>query len=578
MNILKFFKFQFFFNTYIFPIWKLLKHSNVSNKKVGLIMILTFLGSFFEGIFIFLLAPFTNSIIAQDSSNTKDMNFFSIIYNSPFILLICIIIALFIKSSLNTYKTYYVTKLIYIIRKDLRIKLIESVLDTSWKRRLEGGKLLNAYIESSTIATQTILVVNDILTNLFYVLAIMVPLLLKVSFDVIFIFFFLGIIYYCIIYFLSKKGRNLSFKNLDSNQKLSQLATEVIRGTRELQIYGFKRTLLSEMINEEDKLVKNQSISSLLLRLPSVLPSLLITLVVIYGYFSEGTENIYSISALIVTALVAVQRIGLYLSIVGQKLTMIGTGAAEINYILKVIDYKSASKGKKIKINNSDKNSISINNLTFNYGNNAELLKDLNLTFSSGKVSIILGPSGSGKSSLFSLLLKECKPLYGDIKVNDLLLEKISKSHWYSNLSFVSQTPFIFGTSILNNIKLGKSNASFNEVFDASKESGALEYINKLSKKFKFEVLDGGTNLSGGQCQLISLTRAILKDAPIVFLDEPSNNLDNLSVTRLKNILLSWANRNKLVLVITHDKRLIDERFDVYEVSDFNLSKLKIND
>ena len=64
------------------------------------------------------------------------------------------------------------------------------------------------------------------------------------------------------------------------------------------------------MINEENKLVKNQSISALLLRLPSVLPSLLITLVVIYGYFSEGTENIYSISALIVTALVAVQRIG----------------------------------------------------------------------------------------------------------------------------------------------------------------------------------------------------------------------------------------------------------------------------
>ena len=143
-------------------------------------------------------------------------------------------------------------------------------------------------------------------------------------------------------------------------------------------------------------------------------------------------------------------------------------------------------------------------------------------------------------------------------------------------MSLVSQTPFIFGTSILNNIKIGKSNSSFNEVFDASKESGALEYINKLSKKFNFNVLDGGTNLSGGQCQLISLTRAILKDAPIVFLDEPSNNLDNLSVNRLKNILLSWANRNKLVLVITHDKRLIDKRFDVYEVSDFNLSKLKV--
>ncbi len=574
MNFFKFFKFKFFFNTYVYPIWKLLKHSNVSNKKVGLIMVLTLLGSFFEGAFIFLLAPLTSSIINQTSNEVKDFDLLLIIYNSPFLLLICIIFALFIKSSLNTYKTYYVTKLIYIIRKDLRIKLIESVLDTSWKKRLEGGKLLNAYIESSTIATQTILVVNDILTNLFYVLAILVPLLLKVSFDVILIFFFLGIIYYCIIYLLSKKGRNLSFINLDSNQKLSQLATEVIRGTRELQIYGFKKILLNEMITEENKLVKNQSISALLLRLPSVLPSLLITLLVIYGYVSQGAENIYSSSALVVTALVAVQRIGLYLSIVGQKLTMIGTGAAEINFVLRSIDSKSSNKGKKIKINNSDKNLISINNLTFNYGNRSELLKDLNLDFVSGKVSIILGPSGSGKSSLFSLLLKECKPLKGDIRVNNFALDKISKNHWYTNISFVSQTPFIFGTSILNNIKIGKSNASFNEVLDASNESGALEYIDKLSNKFQFKVLDGGTNLSGGQCQLISLTRAILKDAPIIFLDEPSNNLDNLSVNRLKDILLSWANRNKLVLVITHDKRLIDERFDVYEVSNFNLSKI----
>ena len=140
MNILKFFKFKFLFNLYIYPIWKLLKHSKVSNKKIGLIMILTFLGSFFEGVFIFLLAPLTSSIINKPSLVSEDLNYLLIIYKSPFLLLLFIILALFLKSSLNTYKTYYVTKLIYIIRKDLRVKLIESVLDTSWKKRLEGGK------------------------------------------------------------------------------------------------------------------------------------------------------------------------------------------------------------------------------------------------------------------------------------------------------------------------------------------------------------------------------------------------------------------------------------------------------
>ena len=72
---------------------------------------------------------------------------------------------------------------------------------------------------------------------------------------------------------------------------------------------------------------------------------------------------------------------------------------------------------------------------------------------------------------------------------------------------------------------------------------------------------------------MISLTRAILKDSPIVLLDEPSNNLDNKSIIRLKNLFLSWAKKNKLVIVITHDLRLVDKRFDTYSVKNFNLLK-----
>ena len=157
--------------------------------------------------------------------------------------------------------------------------------------------------------------------------------------------------------------------------------------------------------------------------------------------------------------------------------------------------------------------------------------------------------------------------------MNGLSLDKISKNDWYKNLSLVSQSPFIFGTSIIDNIKIGKSNASQKEVLQAAKISGALQFINKLSNKFEFNVLDGGTNLSGGQCQLIALTRAILKDSPIVFLDEPTNNLDNKSVENLKDLLLMWAQKNKIVIVITHDQRLIDKRFNIYKVKNFNLYK-----
>ena len=573
MKSLKLFKIRGFYNNYFVPIFELFKKSNVSKNKILLVVILTILGSFLEAFFILLLGPFTNSILNSNTSSGDNLSLLGNIYNSPFLILLLIIFVLFSKSTISTFTSYYVTKIISIIRKNLRIKLIDSVINTSWKSKIDSGKLLDAYLSSTSTAVNSIFYVTDILTYSLYVLAVLATLLLKVSFDLIIVFIFLGIFYYLSIYFLSKQGRDLSFINLKTNQKLSQLASETLLGIREIQIFGIQDILINQMSAEENKLVKNESKTALLRKTPTVLPSILITFIIIYGYFSRGTDDISSNSTIVVTALVAVQRLGVFVSVIGQKLTMIGTGTAEMNFILKQIKNVTPANGQKITISEKENNTISISNLTFNYGDSNQLLRDLNVDFCSGKVSVIAGPSGSGKSSLFSLLLKECNPLSGKIKFNNFPLDKISKNSWYENLSFVSQSPFIFETSIFNNIRIGREDATLEEVKNASKIAGSLEYINRLSNKFKFNVADGGTNLSGGQCQLISLTRAILKNSPIVFLDEPSNNLDKKSIIKLKNLFLSWAKENKLVVIITHDQRLIDKRFDIYNVKDFNLFK-----
>lgn len=567
-----FYKIKNIFRTYI-SLWKLFEASSVPKSRIVFILILTFLGACLEAFFILLLGPFTASILKTNQLENNNLDLVNQISNSPLLLLLLIIFVSFLKSSTTSFTIYYVTKIITIIRKKLRIKIIDSFLHTSWKRKLEGGKLLDAYLSSTTTATYAIFCLTEIATYSLYTFAIIITLLLKVSIDLIIVFLFLGIFYYVIINSLSKKGSNLSFKVLNSNQKLSQLVNEVIKGIREIQIFGIQNLFIDQMSNEEDLLVRNESRTSLIRRAPTILPSILITLIVIYGYLSRGTDDISSSSTLIVTALVAVQRLGSYLSIIGQKLTQIGTSKAEINFVLELIYKTIYPKGKNLKISINKKNSINIKNLTFNYGDNNPLFNNLNMKLNSGRVTVIAGPSGSGKSSLFSLILKECDPISGNIAINNISLDKISKYSWYENISFVSQTPFIFGTSILNNIKIGKSDATFQDIIQASKESGSFNYINKFPNKFEFNVQDGGTNLSGGQCQLISLTRAILKDSPIVLLDEPSNNLDNKSIIRMKNLFLNWANKNKIVIVITHDLRLIDKRFDTYNVKNFNLLK-----
>ena len=573
MNNLKLFKINYLLKTYLFSVWQLFKKSDVSSYNIYFIFILSFLGSLLEAIFILLLAPLTSAVFSLNKSQNNNIDFLSQAYNYPFFLLLIIVLTLFAKSSIITYSSFYVMRVITLIRKRLRLKIVETIFEGSWKTNLKSGKLLDAYLVSSTNASLTVAYFNELLTYSLYVVAIVITLFLNLSIDLIIILAFLGVFYYLTIYFLSKKARDLSFINLDTNQKLSQLASEVIRGSREIQIYRLEKLILGQLSKKENILVKNESILAFLNKFPSVLPSTVITLVVIYGYFAKGSYDISSSSPIIVTSLVAVQRLSNYLSIVGQKLTMIGTGTAEIGFILKKLNSTPTKKGKKIQISRELKNSITFNKLNFNYGNDKELLKNLNLKFSSGKVSIIAGPSGSGKSSLFSLILKEVDPLEGKIEINGKPLNAISKKSWYENLSFVSQSPFIFGTSILNNIKIGSKDASYGQIYNAAKQSGALDFIDKLSNKFDFNVFDGGTNLSGGQCQLISLTRAILQDTPVVLLDEPSNNLDLKSIEKIKELFLSWANKNKIVLVITHDSRLIDKRFDIYNVENFNLIK-----
>ena len=576
MSKLKIFNIFSKYKYFIDSIWKLFKQSEVPNSRLFFILFLSFLVSSFEALFIWLLAPLTSAILNSSNTDISKPELFTKLINSPIILIILIIFTLIAKSSLNNYSVYYSSRVIYTIRKQLRIKLINTILNTSWKTKQESGKLLDTYISTSNAATTTIYSFTEFLTNVLYVIAILSIFILKVSFNIIIFLIFLGILYYYAVFYISKRSKNISYRILENSQKLSQTVTEVIRGKRELQIYGMEDFLINQISSRENKLINRLSEAAFLKRFPTVFQSLILTVIVIFGFLSTGAEGLSTNSPLVVTSLVAMQRLGAYLSIIGQKLTEISNGTAQINSLLKQIKPNSKERGKRINLYGLNrKNLLSLNNITFNYGNDEKLLENLNTEFRSGNASIILGPSGSGKSTLFSLLLKECKPLSGEIKINNYSLNEISKSELYKNLSFVSQSPFIFETTISNNIKFGNIDSSFKEIEEASKKSGAFEFIDKLPKKYNFEVFDSGTNLSGGQCQLISLTRAILKDAPIVFLDEPSNNLDNTSVNKLKLILSSWASKNKIIIVITHDKRLIDEKFNIYEISKNSLIKLE---
>ena len=115
--------------------------------------------------------------------------------------------------------------------------------------------------------------------------------------------------------------------------------------------------------------------------------------------------------------------------------------------------------------------------------------------------------------------------------------------------------------------------SSKNEVLNSIKISGAFEFINKLPDKLNTYLSEGGINLSGGQKQLISLSRIILTNPKAILLDEPTNNLDEKSINRLKELLKIWGQENKLILINTHDYRLISESYEKFEIKNKNINK-----
>ena len=308
--------------------------------------------------------------------------------------------------------------------------------------------------------------------------------------------------------------------------------------------------------------------------IPSLLPPFILVLVILFAFTQSNDSSISKQTSEILILLIIVQRCGGFLGIIGSKFTAIRLGRAHIKYLLEGIEINDKRElsniNKSAKINCID--SIDFVNVNFGFGE-LKTFEDLSLTINSEKINLLIGKSGSGKSTLFSLLLKENNIDRGEILINKNNINKFSEKEIYQNISLLPQEPYIFADSILENIRIAKPKASISEVLNSIKISGAFEFINKLPDKLNTYLSEGGINLSGGQKQLISLSRIILSNSKAILLDEPTNNLDEISINRLKNLLRTWERENKLILINTHDYRLISESFVKFEIKDKSIKK-----
>lgn len=198
---------------------------------------------------------------------------------------------------------------------------------------------------------------------------------------------------------------------------------------------------------------------------------------------------------------------------------------------------------------------IKFKNVSFAY-NSDNVISDVTVTIPQGKITALVGPSGSGKSTMSRLIARFWDPNRGSIKLGDIDVKKLDPEFLMEHMAFVFQDVTLFNDTILNNIRIGNMEASEEEIINAAKAACCDEFVMNLPQGYQTILSENGNNLSGGERQRISIARALLKDAPVILLDEATASLDPENEVLIQRAI-SKLIEGKTVLVIAHRLRTI---------------------
>ena len=237
-------------------------------------------------------------------------------------------------------------------------------------------------------------------------------------------------------------------------------------------------------------------------------------------------------------------------SLAGVSL-MIQTSLASAERVFKILEAKTQAEEKNTTDKNSFNSDINITNLNFSYDGKEQILNNISFEIQKGKKIAIVGRSGSGKSTLINLLPRFYEIDTNQISIDGIDIRNISLKSLRKLISTVPQDSFLFNDTIMNNITFGKADATGEEVIEACKKANADKFINKLPEKYNTIIGERGVRLSGGQRQRLSIARAILKESPILILDEATASLDSDSEKEVHKAIDNLI-KNKTVIIIAH--------------------------
>lgn len=217
--------------------------------------------------------------------------------------------------------------------------------------------------------------------------------------------------------------------------------------------------------------------------------------------------------------------------------------------------------------------SLMFKDVVFSYAEESHtILNHVSFEVPAGQHVALVGPSGAGKTSILQVLLKFIKPSAGTVLVNGVNLASISAPVWREKIAYVSQQPYLFAGSILDNIHLARPEAQFQDVVRAAELANAHAFIMELPQQYETVLGEGGLRLSGGQAQRIAIARAYLKDAPLLLLDEATSSLDVESEQSVQNALQCLM-QDRTVIMIAHRLHTVYQADQIFVVNEGKISE-----
>lgn len=347
---------------------------------------------------------------------------------------------------------------------------------------------------------------------------------------------------------------NLANKHIDNKIEVADAIQESLEGIKVIkssnQIDNYFAGVNTKFKNFFNGAMKLELVMGLFILGAQMALRIGIPLVILVGVeiITAGSINfIYYILFLIVAV-----RLYDPLTIAMLKLGEVFVVMTHINRIKKMEDQEIMSGETEINLNDYD---IELNGVNFGY-NEEKVLDDVSITIKQGEVTALVGPSGSGKSTVAKLVARFWDVDEGRISIGGMDVKNIDPETLLSNFAIVFQDVVLFNDTVFNNIKIGKKDATEKEVIEAAKLANCDNFIKNMPEGYDTEIGENGWTLSGGERQRISIARALLKDAPIILLDEATASLDVENETRIQEAITKLI-EDKTLLIIAHRMRTV---------------------